>query len=125
MAATEFVSDQFSPVTGTYVGSFVSAAGVQATVTAALAQGPANGDGQFPESGTLVLTTATCSNNFTVSGMVTGPTATVQFNPSGNASLGGFAAVLPDHALTVPLPSGITVTGACNPGVFTGVLSKQ
>lgn len=125
MGATQFVSDGISPVTGTYIGTFSSSAGGQATITAALAQGTANADGQFPAAGTLVVSTAACTNNFTVSGIVTGPEMTVEFNPSGSASLGGFVALLPDHVLTLSIPAGISVTGACNPGVFSGVLSKE
>lgn len=124
-AATQFVSDAYSPVTGTYTGTFTSATGAPATVTATLAQGAANADGQFPESGSLTLSTATCTNNFTVGGTVTGPTLSVVFNPSSPAGLGGFVAVLPDHVLTLQIPSGINVIGACNPGAYTGVLAKQ
>lgn len=125
MPVTQFVSDGFSPVTGTYAGTFSASGGGQATVTATLTQGAANADGQFPETGTLVLATPSCTNNFTVSGIVTGPTMTVEFNPAGGSSLGGFVAVLPDHVLTLSIPAGINVAGACNPGTFAGVLSKQ
>ena len=125
MPSTQFVSDQFSPVTGTYAGTFTTGNGVQATVSASLTQGAANADGQFPETGTLVLTTPTCTNNFTVSGIVTGPTMTVEFNPGAGTSLGGFVAVLPDHVLTLSIPAGIGVSGSCNPGTFSGVLTRQ
>jgi hypothetical protein len=125
MGATQFVSDAFSPVTGTYVGSFTTGNGVQGAVTAQMFQGAANADGQFPETGMLVLSTPTCTNNFTVSGIVTGPTMAVEFNPMGGSSLGGFVAVLPDHVLTLSIPAGITVRGACNPGTFSGTLAKQ
>ena len=51
MAATQFVSDGFSPVTGTYTGTFTSTTGTQATVTASLTQGAANADGEFQSRG--------------------------------------------------------------------------
>ena len=56
---------------------------------------------------------------------MTGPALTVTFNPSAGGSLGGFVAVLPDHVLTLTIPSGINVLGACNPGSYSGVLSRQ
>lgn len=123
--STQFVSDQYSPVTGTYTGTFTSAAGAQATVTATLSQGTADEHGQFPETGSVTLATSTCTNNFNVGGTVTGPILTLAFNQSGTASLGGFVYLLPDHVLTLQVPSGITVTGSCNPGAYSGVLSKQ
>lgn len=125
MPSTSFVSDQYSPVTGTYTGTFTGTTGTAATVTATLTQAPANADGQFPESGTLVLTTAACTNTFTVVGTVTGPLVTITFNPTASGTLGGFVGQIPDHALTMAVPAGIQVLGACNPGTFTGGLVKQ
>ena len=87
-----------------------AAAGYPVRVTAGASRNGANGS---------------CTNTFTVTGLVTGPTLSAVFNQTGTASLGGFSAVIPDHALTLSFPAGVTVLGSCNAGTYSGALSLQ
>ncbi len=127
MPKTTMGSLSFKPLTGTYTGTLVSTGNVSATVTATLTQAPADSDGQFPESGTVTVVTPSCTNTFTATGIVTGPTFSATLNqavagiPSTALLLG---AITPD-ATQISIPGGINILSAnCNFGSFSGTLHK-
>ena len=125
MAATNFSADFFQPLTGTYAGS-VTMDKVTANAKAVLTQATANADGQFPETGTMTVVTPTCTDTFVVGGYVSGQLAILSLNQVGPpVAVGGVAAKIPDDASQITTPAGLTIVSTCNPGVFTGTLTKQ
>jgi hypothetical protein len=128
MASTSVIGGLFQHYTGTYTGTLTSATNVPATVTATLTQADANADGEFPETGTVNLSTTTCTDTFSVAGYILGPTLTTTLaNQANTPAATGFAlGILTPTASTLDLTQGLTVVSpTCNPGTFSGTLNKK
>ena len=119
--------EEIAPLTGTFIGSLTSLAGVASTFTVALTQSAANSDGQFPESGTITVAGSGCTNVFSLTGMVTGLTLTATLTPtSGPPATATLLTGPPYGNTTAPLEFSINITGTgCNASTFTGSLNKQ
>jgi hypothetical protein len=127
MASIALRGGDFAPLTGTYTGQIKSASGSTATFSATLTQAAANSDGQFPETGPISVVGATCTNVFSVAGLVSGPALTATLSPvSGPAATASLITGPTSGTLTSPIAFGMTITGTgCNAGSFTGSLNKQ
>lgn len=119
MPKDQFGSPHFQPDNGAYAGRFSSTTNVTGMVIAQLTQTSADPDSQFAESGPLILTTPSCTNTFTVNGLVTGPTFSASLIQStiGNTSTAFlFAAGTPDATrLSIPASNNI-LSASCNAG---------
>ena len=117
---------QYPSFTGNFAGSVNSIYGVPANFAVDLAQGPVNADGQFPLTGTVTVSSSTCTATFPLSLALSGGGFTTNLvSSSGPASTAAFNA----GPVLVASPSllanfFITLTG-CNPGTYTGSLYQQ
>jgi hypothetical protein len=116
-----------APLSGTYTGPITSTSATTANFTATVAQAAANSDGQFPESGTITVAGATCTNTFALTGLVAGSALTATLTPiSGPTATATVATGPPDGEFANTLAFSIIITGTgCNAGNFTGSLNKQ
>jgi hypothetical protein len=117
----------YSPVTGTYTGSFADSDGQAITVNASLTQTPnADTDGNFQLSGTGTFPQNPCfiSPVTVTNSQVTGGTFTLTYADSTTAnSVTATGTFSPDGtSLTV---TQWTLTGPCGPGSGTGLLTRQ
>jgi hypothetical protein len=117
---------QIPSATGNYSGSITSSLGATASFTASLTQGAANADGQFPLTGTLTVTSATCTSTYPVATVFSGSPFTANLvsttGPPSTADFTAGPAVSNNVAL---LGLSNTVITGCNAGSFTGSLNKQ
>jgi len=107
----------YPALTGNFAGTLTS----NASYTATLTQQAANADGQFPETGTMTLTTPSCSSSYALTGLVTGSSFTASLSASNPSSTALTSATLTSETATVPL--SISVDSGCSIGTFTGNLT--
>jgi hypothetical protein len=121
------ILSQFPPLTGTYTGTLTSTTNTTAVVTANLAQASANSSGQFPESGTVIVTAPGCTSTFTLTGLITGPTLAASLSStSGPTATAVASAVLSPASSQPPLPITLNILSTgCNTGSFNGSLTRQ
>ncbi|HEY4011235.1 MAG TPA: hypothetical protein VGM11_13860 [Acidobacteriaceae bacterium] len=126
-AAEQATVQNYSPVTGTYVGTFSNAQGPVINVTADLTQSPTGDEnGNFTLSGTGNFGTNTCFTSpvTLVNSQVTGGSFTLTYtdNTLGNSvtAVGSFST--DGSTLTV---TNWSLTGPCGADSGTGVLTQQ
>jgi hypothetical protein len=122
------LGSELQPFTGTYSGTLTANPSTAISVTAALTQGAANSDGQFPESGTVSVAGSGCTNTFSLNGLVVGPLLTANLTstsgPTATAILGAGPAVSSPQSF-LPFSLIILSTGCSTAGgAFTGILNK-
>jgi len=125
--ATGVTAQDYSPITGNYMGSFSDPSGQVITVAATLTQSPASDtDGNFTLSGTGTFPSNPCFNSpVTVSNtQVTGGSFTLTYADSTttNSVTGSGTFSADGTTLTV---TNWTLTGPCGPDSGTGLLTKQ
>jgi hypothetical protein len=123
------IASEIQSVSGVYTGILSAAAGTPSTTTAtaSLTQATANSDGQFPVSGTVTIAGATCTNTFSLTGLVAGPSLSATLlstsgPPATAVVLGPIVPGLNQPSLTLSI--NILSTG-CNTGSFNATLNSQ
>jgi hypothetical protein len=117
---------EFSPLIGTFAGPITSTSAATSNFTAVLTQAQANSDGQFPETGTIIVTGSTCTNVLSLAGLVAGPNVTATLTPTSGPAASATLTMGPLYNGTATISVGITITGTgCNAGTFNGSLTKQ
>ena len=121
------ILSQFPPLTGIYTGTLTSTTSTTAVVTANLAQNTANSNGQFPESGTVIVNIPACPSTFSLTGLVTGPALTASLNStSGPIATAVASTILAPGSSQISLPFTLNILSTgCNTGSFNGSLTKQ
>jgi hypothetical protein len=114
---------EYLPLTGSYSGTVTGSAGATATYAASLTQSAANADGQFPESGSITVSTSSCSTTYPISGLVAGPALTASLSSATGASAGNMGATLTTGSTTMPFT--LNVTSGCTTGLFGGFLGSS
>jgi hypothetical protein len=107
------------PLSGTYTANLTSSSGATATLTANLVVAAVNSDGEFPETGTLTLTTSGCSATFSLNGVMTGSSLQATLTPASGSANG---ATFSDSGSTVTINNPGT---GCASGSFTGTLLSK
>jgi hypothetical protein len=127
MGSITLEGPEFAPLTGIYIGPITSSSGTTANFTVTLAQSAANPDGEFPESGTITVAGPTCTNTYSLTGLVTGSTYSAILTPISGPPFAATLTTNPmDEAATNLLSLSITIPGTgCNAGTFTGNLTLQ
>ena len=115
--------NQYPPLTGTFAGTVTGSAGATVTYTASFTQAAANADGQFPESGTITVSTGSCSTTYPISGLVAGTALRGGLSTTTGASAGNIGVTLTSAATTMAFT--LNVTSGCSTGLFAGFLGSS
>lgn len=127
--STALFASEIQPVTVAYIGTVSAASGTPSTAaaTANLTQATANSDGQFPVSGTVTIAGSSCTGNFSLTGLVAGPSISATLlSTSGPAATGVVLGAI-DPGLTGPsLTLSINIlSSGCGTGSFNATLNSQ
>jgi hypothetical protein len=124
-AAATATADSFSPITGTYTGTFKDASGPVITISALLSQSPTSDpDGNFTLTGDATFGNACFSNNVPVSNtQVTGGNFTFTYSDPVTTNSVVATGTFSTDGTTLTV-SNWTLTGPCGPDSGTGLLTR-
>ncbi len=127
-SSSALLGGEIANITGTYSGSLTAGVGGAATpFTVNLTEGAENSDGQFPTTGAVTITGSSCTNVFSLSGLVSGLSLNANLTSTSDPSATGtiFIEAINSIQQNSQAFGALINSAGCNANFFSGSLAKQ